>query len=131
MSNMYMKMYSTPLITREMQIKAILRKRLCSRIFFPSLCMPGFLFFSGLIHRITVCPCLVAQLCLALCNPKDCSPKGSSVHGILQARILEWVAIPFFKISSRPRTELGSPALQADSLPPEPPGKLISKQRHE
>ena len=32
--------------------------------------------------------------CLTLCNPVDCSPPGSSVHGILQARILEWVAMP-------------------------------------
>ena len=38
---------------------------------------------------------LVAQLCLTLCNPMDCSPPGSSVHGISQARILEWVAVPF------------------------------------
>ena len=38
---------------------------------------------------------LVAQLCLTLCDPMDCSPSGSSVHGILQARILEWGAIPF------------------------------------
>ena len=38
---------------------------------------------------------LVAQLCLTLCNSMDCSPPGSSVHGLLQARILEWVAIPF------------------------------------
>ena len=38
---------------------------------------------------------LVAQSCLTLCNPMNCSPPGSSVHGILQARILEWVAIPF------------------------------------
>ena len=37
----------------------------------------------------------VAQLCLTLRNPMDCSPPVSSVHGILQARILEWVAIPF------------------------------------
>ena len=37
----------------------------------------------------------VAQLCPTLCNPVDCSPPGSSVHGILQARILEWVAISF------------------------------------
>ena len=36
--------------------------------------------------------CLVAQSCLTLCNPMDRSPPGSSVHGILQARILEWVA---------------------------------------
>ena len=38
---------------------------------------------------------LVAQSCLTLCKPTDCSPPGSSVHGILQSRILEWVAIPF------------------------------------
>ena len=37
----------------------------------------------------------VAQSCLTLCDPVDCSPPGSSVHGILQARILEWVAISF------------------------------------
>ena len=38
---------------------------------------------------------IVAQTCLTLHNPVDCSPLGSSVHGILQARILEWVAMPF------------------------------------
>ena len=43
---------------------------------------------------------LVAQSCLTLCNPMDWSPPGSSVHGILQARILEWVAIPFSRGSS-------------------------------
>ena len=37
----------------------------------------------------------VAQSCLTLCDPMDCSAPGSSVHGILQARTLEWVAIPF------------------------------------
>ena len=37
----------------------------------------------------------VAQSCLTLHNPMDCSPPGSSVHGILQARVLEWVAIAF------------------------------------
>ena len=42
----------------------------------------------------------VAQLCPTLCDPMDCSPPGSSVHGILQARILEWVAIPFSRGSS-------------------------------
>ena len=47
--------------------------------------------------------CLVAQLCLTLCDPMDCSLPGSSVHGILQARILEWVAISFSRGSSRPR----------------------------
>ena len=45
----------------------------------------------------------VAQSCPTLCDPMDCSPEGSSVHGVLQARILEWVAISFSRGSSRPR----------------------------
>ena len=45
----------------------------------------------------------VAQSCLTLCDPMDCSLPGSSVHGILQVRILEWVAISFSRGSSRPR----------------------------
>ena len=45
----------------------------------------------------------VAQSCPTLCDPMVCSPPGSSVHGILQARILEWVAIPFSRGSSQPR----------------------------
>ena len=45
---------------------------------------------------------LVALLCPILCKPMDCSPLGSSVHGILQAKILEWVAIPFTSNSSQP-----------------------------
>ena len=45
----------------------------------------------------------VAQSCLTLCDPVDCSLPGSSVDGILQARILEWVAISFSRGSSRPR----------------------------
>ena len=43
---------------------------------------------------------LVAQSCLTLCYPMDCSPAGSSIHGFLQARIPEWVAIPFSRESS-------------------------------
>jgi len=46
---------------------------------------------------------LLAQSWLALCDPMDCSPPGSCLHGILQARILEWVAIPFSRGSSWPR----------------------------
>ena len=47
------------------------------------------------------CACvLVAQSCLTLCDPMDCSPPGSSVHGILQARTLEWVVIAFSRGSS-------------------------------
>ena len=45
----------------------------------------------------------VAQSCATLCDPVDCSPPGSSVHGILQTRILEWVAISFSRGSSQPR----------------------------
>ena len=40
---------------------------------------------------------LVAQLCPTLCDPMDCGPPGSSDNGIFQARILEWVAMPFFR----------------------------------
>ena len=46
---------------------------------------------------------IVAQLCLILRDPMDCSPPGSSVHGLLQARILKWLAIPFSRGSSQPR----------------------------
>ena len=53
---------------------------------------------------VCVCVCvLVAQLCLTLCDPTDYSQPGFFVHGILQARILEWIAIPFSRGSSRPR----------------------------
>ena len=57
------------------------------------------------------------------CDPMDYSPPGSSVHGILQARILEWVAISFPRDLPDPGIKLGSPALQEDSSPSEPPGK--------
>ena len=66
---------------------------------------------------------LVAQLSLNLCKDMDCSSPGFSVHGILQARILESVALPFSKGSSQLRVEPVSPTLQVDSLPSEPSGK--------
>ena len=56
-----------------------------------------------------------------LCDPEECSPPGSFVHGILQARILERIAIPFSRRSSQPSDQ---PTLQADSLLSEPLGKL-------
>ena len=49
---------------------------------------------------------IVAQSCLTLCDPMDCSPPGSSVHGISQARILEWVTISSSKGSSQPREQI-------------------------
>ena len=64
----------------------------------------------------------VTQSCLTLCDPMDCSLPASSVHGILQARILAWVPCPPPDLSHA-GTELGSPALQADSLPFEPTEK--------
>ena len=47
--------------------------------------------------------CVLSQMCLTFCNPMDCSPIGSSVHGFSQARLLEWVDISFSRRSSRPR----------------------------
>ena len=49
---------------------------------------------------VCVCVRVCAQLCLALCNSIDCSPPDSSVHGIFQTRILEWVAISYSRGSS-------------------------------
>ena len=65
----------------------------------------------------------VPQSCPTLWDPMDCSPPGSFVHGILHARILEWVAISFSRGSSRLGIKPGSPALQTDALTSEPPGK--------
>ena len=56
-----------------------------------------------------------------LCDPMDCSLSSSSIHGIFQARVLEWTAISFSKGSSRPRNQTRSPTLQADALLSEPP----------
>ena len=55
------------------------------------------------IYQVEIDILLIAQLCPILRRPMDCNPTGSSVHGILQARILEWGAIPFTRESSWPR----------------------------
>ena len=60
--------------------------------------------------------------CLTLCVPMDCSPSGSSLHGILQAIILEWVAISFSRGSSQARDLNAALTLQEDSIPTKPPG---------
>ena len=60
----------------------------------------------------------VIQSCLTLCDSMS-----YTVHGILQARILEWVAFPFSRGTSQPRIEPRSPALRVDFLPAEPQGK--------
>ena len=78
--------------------------------------------------------CSVAKSCLTLCNPLDCSPPGSSVHGTLQARILEWIAIywselPFPLLGDLPNpgiepTSPASPALVGRFFTTEPAGEL-------
>ena len=60
----------------------------------------------------------IARLCQTLCDPMD-----YIVHGILQARILEWVTFPFSRGYSQPRNRTASPVLQVDSLPTELSGK--------
>ena len=71
--------------------------------------------------------CCVSQSCLALCSPLDCSPPSSSVHGIFQARVLQWVAIPFSRGSSRPRDQtcISSDSCTAGGFfTAEPPGEV-------
>ena len=80
---------------------------------------PSWWHSKGLAHSSV----LVTQSCLTLCDPMDCGPPGSSAHGILQARILEWAAMLFSRGSSRPSYQPRSPILQVDSLSAEPPGK--------
>ena len=74
--------------------------------------------------------CFIAKSGLTAVTPADCILPSSSVHGILQARILEWVAISFSRRSSQPRVEPGSPALQADFYPVSYKGSLFIVQKH-
>ena len=76
----------------------------------------------------SVCVCTKSlQPCPMLCEPMDCSPPGSSVHVILQATTLEWVAMPSSRGSSRPRDWISASLRllhrQVGSLPLAPPGK--------
>ena len=73
----------------------------------------------------------VTQLCLTLYDPMDCCLPDSSVHGIFQGRILEWVAISFSGDLPNPGIQPRSPALQADSLTFEEPGKPLLHTPHE
>ena len=66
------------------------------------------------------------QMCLTLYNPVDCRPPDSSVPGILQARILEWLAIPSSRGSSQPKDQTRISCI-AGRLSSEPPGKCLSK----
>ena len=71
----------------------------------------------------------VAQSCLTLSDPMDCSLPGSSVHGISQAKILEWVAISSSLDLPNPGIKLVSPALQVDSLLLSHRGSLIDLEK--
>ena len=73
-------------------------KRLSTHAYRPGYGLPWYMFLWQLKRLLGEAVCVRAKLlqsCLTLCNPMDCSPPSSSVHGILQARMLEWVAMPF------------------------------------
>ena len=80
------------------------------------------------VYNLCLCECSATQLCLTLCNFMDCSLPCSSIHGNLQTRILEWVAISSSRGSSDPGiepTSLVSLALVGKLFITEPPGKHI------
>ena len=77
------------------------------------------------------CCCLVAQLHLTLCDHMDCSPSGSPVHGILQARILERVAMPSSRGSFRARDGTCVSCIALGFFTTEPPGKLNKFLKHD
>ena len=80
---------------------------------------------------VCVCVCVCgAPSYLTLCNSMDCTPPGFSVHGILQARILEWVPIPFSRGSSRPRDRIQVSWLAGEFFTTEPPRKPCWVHRH-
>ena len=72
-----------------------------------------------------VCVCSSHSVMSDSLHPMDCSPPGSSIHGTLQTRILEWDAISFFRGSSQARDQTQYPALQTNALPSELPGKPL------
>ena len=82
-----------------------------------------FFFKNITLHCIWKVKVLVCQLCLTPFDPMDCSQLGSSIHGILQARKLEWLAVPFFRGSSRPRDWLQASHIAGRFFTAEPPGK--------
>ena len=71
---------------------------------------------NGEMH-VVMCACSVVQSCLTLCDPLDCSPPSSNVHGIFQTRTLEWIAVSSSRASSRPRDQSCISCIAANSLP--------------
>ena len=93
---------------------------LCSQ----DICPDGLDRGRGLCGDPWCCCCLVTRSCLTLCDLMDCSPPGSSVRGIFQARVQEQVAISSSRESSQLGIELTSPALARGCFTAEPPGTL-------
>ena len=90
----------------------------------------GNLLLFGVIEQGKVkAEMLVSQLSKTICDPMDCSPPGSSVHGIFQERVLEWVAIPFPRESSWPRDWTPVSCIAGRFFTIEPPGKPIEQRR--
>ena len=91
--------------------------------------------FFGRIYGVIIMVCLHAkllQLCLILCDPMDCSPPGSLVHGILQARILVWIAMPSSRASSWPGDQtciFYSSRIAEWFFTSEPPGKFNNNDK--
>ena len=73
--------------------------------------------------------CAYTQLCPTLCDSMECSPPGSSVHGILQARILEWVAMPSSRVSFQPRDQIWVSNIAGGFFTTEPPGNSYAQKR--
>ena len=116
--NSNLKRICIPVFTAALLTMANIRKQ-CIYIY---MCVYIYVYVVDEVKRNVRC-----SVMSTLCNPMDHSPPGSSVHGILQARTLEWRE-PFLSPGDfpNPGTKPGSPALQADSLQPEPPGKPTS-----
>ena len=84
----------------------------------------SFIYVKGWGNLLLFCYCcLVAKLCPTLCYPMDCSLPGSSVHGISQTRILEWLAISISKGFSGPRGQTPISCLSGRFFTTEPPRK--------
>ena len=115
--------YCTVLISTILSFSSLI----CSSPSFILLSIPSVVFLFQLLCCSSLFVCYsdseVAQLCPTLCGPVNCSPPGSSVHGILQIRI--WSGLPFPSPGDLPDSGIkpSSPALQADALTSEPPGK--------
>ena len=82
---------------------------------------------SESISKPVLVMCVFTKSSLTLCDPMDCSLPGSLVHGILQARILEWVAISSSRGSSRPRDQTGVFCLAGGFFTTEPPGRPMRR----